>query len=759
MKRFSKIFTHQAAATKSYALLIVALFSLSQMALGQTMETERLLDSIAARLPRWQEKYQAHRSRTLQINRAILEEVPFDIWSVSGLLIPAKKDTALAFCEIVLSDREYRGPFDFQEKILARQQWGEIALPNWHYLYHYQINLWQDYLYFDQPYDRGIPSPFNPAYRESYVFSEIKDHPDHPEQIILFFAPRAPGESLFEGYVHLDRQSLLPLKTDFYLAEPVNPAIADSIQIRQYYRVSENEYRLDSMELTLHAQWLGFNAQYQQKIKHRTFQFLSPEALESHHVVLEQNSKAFFGPRAKEMASLAYREFDSTELQNLTHLNMAPPYWRFHRGSRLNNHGLNFYNWSYRGHIYRRNKFFIGQLPLYKGLGFNPVEGAYLRYSFPIGLTFENSEWGLIPEFRYGLADQRLKTSASLYYEFDTASPKLLRLSGGTRYAQFDPNDPIEPVNNAISTLLLGENLIRLYGKDFLRTDYFFSNARGLFGSVGLEYAYRFPLFNQSSFSFFTDEPNYEPNNVIRPPVIDEDGFEPHRGLTFDLDFNYQFGAIYSSRYSLRYDRKVNPLERLRIDRPRIYYKLRIGIPTGFSVTNYLQQRLGISQLIGFGNWGRSLADISVGHFAYRDEVPFIDWTHFDGLQFFLLQPAATPLATIRQFNTLPYYEFSTIDPFLEYHYEHSFQGRLLQNIDLLRRWSWQSSAGVNGLWVAGQGAYQEYYLGLGNLLRVLKVEYAVGTDFMGNWQYNLRLGLNFNHQFYVRNRPDKPND
>ena len=64
----------------------------------------------------------------------------------------------------------------------------------------------------------------------------------------------------------------------------------------------------------------------------------------------------------------------------------------------------------------------------------------------------------------------------------------------------------------------------------------------------------------------------------------------------------------------------------------------------------------------------------------------------------------------------LPYYEFSTTNPFVQIHYQHHFEGFLLDKIPLVRKAGLKTVLGASFLYTEEGGDYYEVSFGLDNL-------------------------------------------
>jgi len=74
------------------------------------------------------------------------------------------------------------------------------------------------------------------------------------------------------------------------------------------------------------------------------------------------------------------------------------------------------------------------------------------------------------------------------------------------------------------------------------------------------------------------------------------------------------------------------------------------------------------------------------------------------------------PAKYLTSFKALPYYQHSTATSWAEGHWEHNFQGFLLDKMPLLKKTGWTPIARAGFLYTHENKDYWEVSLGLGNL-------------------------------------------
>jgi hypothetical protein len=700
------------------------------------------------------EKYERYSAEFIETCRADISAIPFSIWLASGVFIPDKKDTGVVYRSQALIEAKYYDNFHYSQVVKVKREAGRLPIPNWHQLPAYGFSLLQDRIYLNQTFARGFISPLSNEGLKIYNY-QLKDSAmaDGLRIFEVNFAPRKEKYPGLSGSVWLIDSIFLPLKASFKISANNQLELMDSICLRQEYSWQNGDYKMLSQEIQLHINLFGYRGAYYIDHEFSKFQY-SPD--------LEKD----------DFTGLAYyqskREFnlDTSFWQSLSNENQYQKYYdslgvrtsldkqfRMYGSHRLDPVKQLNYKYLYRGFTIRKNYWYLDLPAVYRSLGFNAVEGPYAKYVFKAGHIKDQKEWSFQGQLRYGFADRRLKPSFSLMHNINFKQAISFNLTGGSDYRQLNEDEPILPVLNTAYNLLLATNYINLFGKDYLALELNTEPRKGFAVSTRLEYANRYPLFNKSSFSFINSKADYHSNNDNFSENISPEGFEKHQALTLELNLSYQFKQLYEVRYSQRFQELYEGRKNLQQLAPKLYFDFRMGIPTAFSSTNYLFQRIGIQNSFRWGNIGLSQFDISAGGFLYSESVPFIDYQHFDGVQIFFLQPSADRSAMIKQFSSLPYYNYSTNQSFIELHYEHSFDGALLSKINFIRPYKVHSLVGFNSLHLKDRRAFIEVFFGLDNIFKILRIEFVAGIDNFTAIRPSLRIGFDFNYDYYKRNR------
>lgn len=705
--------------------------------------------------PKYAERFKHYHATVYQENQARVRAVPFDLIGFSGVAAPPTDQVGTAYRSTALKKVRYYDRFHFQERVLKQKEAGYILAENWHYLPHYALNPYREQFFVNGMTNRPYFSALHPANAERYHYRQQAQYIMAGEQVIrVHFSGKADQSGTVSGIFDMLRSSgkLLAIQYDFGPESQMEGI--DTLRIAMHFWPFGDDYRKLRQSHYYRLDLLGFSFSYVSKLAYLRHQFTSDQRDSVADLLsFERNALAYRPEADSLLASVKPPAWpaDSSFYKDLNILRDQPQ-WRFFRGSRLYRDRFNWYSWLFQGHLFQKGQYYLGWMPFYRALGFNAIEGPYLRYAIPLGKTTSRYEWEFAPEARYGFSEQKLKLRADWRISFDTLHPKSIRLSGGRAYRQFNPEQPVLPVINGINALLLGENLIRLYETDYLSAGYAFEAATGLSINLQTEYGIRRPIFNSTDFTFFERDHRYNPNNPTVGNVIRSFGFEPHRSLKVSAEINYQFGQQYELRFNPRNHSRFVAKNNLKIQKPSLYLNNYWGLPTAYSVTNYWFTSVGMQYLFRT-DLGLAQMDISGGFFPIKERVPFVDFKHFDGIQLFFLQPTPNPRNRIKQFGTLPYYRFSTREPFLEMHLEHFFEGTLLPHIDWLKRSRIHFLMGYNGLYLGNGRHFNEAFIGFDNIFKVMRLEFFLGKPSDAPWRQTVRVGFDINYRYYLNHR------
>lgn len=374
----------------------------------------------------------------------------------------------------------------------------------------------------------------------------------------------------------------------------------------------------------------------------------------------------------------------------------------------------------------------INVTPVIESVGYNTVEGWFLNLR---GSWFKRLDTvrsrrsiGVFPNIRYGFANQHWNASAVVNYNFGKKYFNSISISGGKRVYQFNNQNPITSFDNTITTLFFERNYMKLYEAWFGRAAYTKGIGEGFTVTASLQYQDRLPLENSSDYKFrdfgnkfFT--PNY-------PVEIMSENFARHQALIGTIGINWRPG----SRYIEFPDRIVNIGSR--------YPTFSLSYTHGFnnilgSDIDFSKWRFGINDNLNLKLGGTFQYNISIGGFLRRDSVAVPDYKHFNGNQIILASDY------LNSFQFLPYYKYSnTSNFFAEAHAEHHFNGLLTNKIPFFRSLNWHLVGGANTFYLNKDSYYVEPFIGLENILKVIRIDFLWGFFKGEKAAMGVRIGI-----------------
>jgi len=296
---------------------------------------------------------------------------------------------------------------------------------------------------------------------------------------------------------------------------------------------------------------------------------------------------------------------------------------------------------------------------------------------------------------------------------------------------QYHP-DAINPILNSLYSLFYIENHAKFYEKTYGKASYSVDLSPSFRIKSGVEYAQRKALVNTTDYSFVSiDEKEYTSNNPLNP-IDDAPAFETNNAFTFNAELTFYFKRKYATYPDLRmYYRSKNPVLKLS-------YKK--GINTFGSNVNYDYFDFSISDKLKLKNFGDSHYKVLIGGFLNAESMYFIDYKHFNGNQTIFMK--AEP--GLNFYNALPYYDFSSNQSFFEAHYEHHFNGWVINKLPLIRKLKFQTLAGVNFLYTEDKKDYTELFFGIENIFDFLRVDFVGRYISNDKFRPEIRFGIDF---------------
>ncbi len=692
-------------------------------------------------------KYTSYRAEALKTSRAEILKVPFNLWLVSGRVLPAKQDTGLVFFSEQVSKQRFYNRKNFQDSVKYLNGAGTILMPDFTYLVDKDFSFYHDRIYMPELGFSGYYTPLSDRALHHYDLYPIASYTAGNRKVYrIGFKPKKYGTPAFQGYFDIYDSLYTVAYSNFSFKASSHLKGMDSVRVEQLYYYQGESYHKAFQNMDFYLTINGFSGYYNSSVYYNNQQYIAdtPEKGKPGNEVLHLDSASVYGNpqywQQRRIKALGGDEQTLLKTENLNNVFKE----RFSREPYLQK-PFKPLRLLYSRYIYKTDGYYFHFNPLYYALGYNTVEGIYVRYNVPIWLYNKDTELMLKPEVRFGLADTDFKSRLTAEFTYDLGNPKKVRVEVGHVVDQFNEDDPISPFLNTIYSLLFSKNYMKLYGKDFLQIGYQHEIVNGFEMQSSLEYASRFPLYNNSEFVITGTPQGFTPNNPEYAGDINSNGFDDHQALTFRAQLAYQF----NQRYKMINGKKVN----LQMNTPRVYLNYRQGIKSSISQTKFNFLAGGMSFNTRLGNVGYTKWDISGGGFFNVEKIEFIDYKHFNGTQTFYLQPGKYYYQSIKQFSTLGYYDMSTKRAFAEAHLEHHFNGFLLSKIGLLRRTQAHTYFGVNYLHNFTGQQFAEFFLGFDNIHNIMRMEFAAGLANLNKLQPTFLVGVELDILYYYNNR------
>jgi len=352
--------------------------------------------------------------------------------------------------------------------------------------------------------------------------------------------------------------------------------------------------------------------------------------------------------------------------------------------------------------------------PIFSSIGFNDVEGWRLRAG---GRTYfgPHDTWRIQGYTAYGFQDHQFKYGISGKWMVN--NKKRIILSAGNRR-------DVEQIGVSLTT---SNDVL---GRSFASSSFFSSGVNNKLTSVNL-----------TTFGF---------------------EIEPKKNLTFQTNFTYRTLKSASNEFSLDYYTDLTQTEiksqvkqseinlvaeftpkrktvgygvdRLDVDfnYPRVFLSYSNGLK-GVLDSDFDYQKLQFyyRQPTLIGGFGRLFTTFETGKIF--GEVPLGLMGVIPGNQsWFVIE---------NTYNLLDYYDF-VADEYASLHLEHHFNGRLFSRVPLLRKLNLREIVGIKGVYgrvsennkalnasgltyIAPEDVYWEYHAGVGNIFKVLRVDFA----------------------------------
>ncbi|HTF18778.1 MAG TPA: DUF5686 and carboxypeptidase regulatory-like domain-containing protein [Chryseolinea sp.] len=365
---------------------------------------------------------------------------------------------------------------------------------------------------------------------------------------------------------------------------------------------------------------------------------------------------------------------------------------------------------------------------------FNTVDGWNFVYKVSYGTILQDTNrtrLTITPAFRYAFS----REVASGYLDFALRNKKYrLNVQGGRYIQQYNPDEPILPLVNAFTTLLMEKNLMKLYERDYVDVDYQYQLNPYFNVSTSWSWAERRELANTTNYKWVDRSKieGYTPNAPASDELTDT-SFPTHRAFVGSVAL--------TARPWLKYTLRNGHKHEVPNSSPMFKVEYRRAFPNVFnSSIEFDQLELGARHRLSIGVRGNLDFYLRAGMFFNTDAMYFMDYKHFLGNE--------TPFVTsdpVGSFRLLDYYRFSTADKYFAGNLHYQFRKFLVTNIPLVRLAGIRENVFVNYLATPTSMNYTEVGYTIDGILRIFRLEGAVSFQDGKYLDYGFRIGITSN--------------
>jgi hypothetical protein len=374
--------------------------------------------------------------------------------------------------------------------------------------------------------------------------------------------------------------------------------------------------------------------------------------------------------------------------------------------------------------------------------GFNTVEGYNIIYKVALGTVLQDTNktrLSITPLLRYSFEREKFLG----YGTFRVSNRKMrVEFERGVYVEQYNVDDPILPIVNTFTTLLLERNLMKIYERDYY--EFRFRRVLNPFVtfSTNWQLADRRELFNNTDYKLVDRRKveGYTPNRPVNeelPDLMDNDNVTNGTGFMSHTAF---IGAIgVSTRPWLKY--RIRNGRKYAIDRSSptltLDYRRAFPSPAVNADVEFDNLEVGMKHEFKIGVRGNVDFALRAGTFFNKDRMYFMDYKHFLGNR--------TPFSTndpVGSFRLLDYYRHSTNDEYFVANVHYQFRKFLVSNITYVRLAGIRENIFVNYLATPTSGNYTEVGYSIDNILRIFRLEAAAAFREGKFVDYGFRFGI-----------------
>ncbi|MEI7802111.1 MAG: DUF5686 and carboxypeptidase regulatory-like domain-containing protein [Bacteroidota bacterium] len=637
------------------------------------------------------------------------------------------------------SEYNFKQPDRIREIMFSSKVSGDNKAFSWNQASDFDFNFYKNLLDIGSLSDRGFVSPISESAMLYYKYKLIGTFYENNELVNkIQVIPRRKSDPVFSGYIYIVEDSWRIHSTDMLLTKDANIDFVDSFEVKQLF-ASLNDSVYMPINQTFVFQFTAFgikgNGQFIGSFTNYNINPEFPKKFfkgETLKVNDDSNKKDSLYWAVNRPIPLTQEEMnDYRKKDSLAKLQNSKPYLdsldrkrnKFGPGDLIT--GYNHYR--------RASKTGYGTSSALTFLNFNTVQG------FAPELTlYRNKDWednrrmNAAIKGQYGLSDQRAGVTVRFSYLYKPVRFRQFSVEGGSYVRQLNESKPISTLVNSGYTLFYEQNFMKLYQNSYGKATWQSELMNGLKMNASVSYNHREPLINTNNFSFNEREGNNFTSNF--PYSLNADSnFTAYNSLITSFTFTINFKQQYYTR----------PYEKVIVGSK--YPTLKIKYNRGWNVlnssVNFDQVEAEVTDEFKLGLLGKSTYSLSAGIFLNNKSVGFVELKQFRGNQTIFGQSDH-----LHAFQLLPYYAIKndsslirvgTDQWFAEGHYEHHFNGFILNKFPLLRKFKWYEVASAHYL-ITPDIRYAELDLGIEHIFKIIRV------DWVNSYSNELKLKSGF---------------
>ena len=211
---------------------------------------------------------------------------------------------------------------------------------------------------------------------------------------------------------------------------------------------------------------------------------------------------------------------------------------------------------------------------------------------------------------------------------------------------------------------------------------------------------------------------------------MEDTSFEAHNAMIANLSVRFRFNQKYISRPG----RKII----MSASSPEITLSYRKGIEAFGSKIDFDWASIKVKNSSRLGLLGKADYSLTYGRFLHKDQLLFLDYYHFAGNR------STMTVFTPDALQLLSYYNLSTNDQIIEGHYEHHFNGFLINKVPIIRKSKIQTVFSFNYVNTPSIDRYYEFGLSLEHIFKIARIGYYIAYQDNEKAGAGLRIGVGF---------------